>query len=92
MILSQIKSYLRQRGEASLQEIALHFHSDPEAVRGMLELLLRKGRISCRRISGACGGSCCKCDPATTEIYCWGKEGTRTTGTGCDGAAAERTT
>jgi len=71
MILSEIKHYLQQRGQVSLADIALRFDSEPDAVRGMLETLLRKGRIRRQMLNSACGSSCCKCDSAATEFYEW---------------------
>ena len=71
MILSEIKGYLQQRGQVSLADIALRFGSSPDAVRGMLETLLRKGRIRRQQLNSACGSSCCKCDSAATELYEW---------------------
>ena len=64
MILAEIKRYLQQRGQATLADIALHFDTAPDAVRGMLETLLRKGRIRRQQLNSACGSSCCKCDTA----------------------------
>lgn len=43
MILAKIKRYLQQRGQVSLADIALHFDTPPDAVRGMLETLCVKG-------------------------------------------------
>jgi hypothetical protein len=71
MILSDIKNYLQQRGQASLGDIALHFKSDPEAVRGMLDVWIRKGKVIKQSSTASCGSSCQQCDPATTEIYIW---------------------
>ncbi len=71
MILSEVKSYLVQRRQATLSDIALHFDSDPDAVRGMLELWIRKGRVRRQALTASCGQSCGSCDPATTEIYLW---------------------
>ncbi|HHJ15197.1 MAG TPA: sugar metabolism transcriptional regulator [Gammaproteobacteria bacterium] len=73
MILSDIRHYLEQRGQATLADIALHFDADPDAVRGMLEVWVRKGRVHCRRATASCGSSCSQCDPAATEIYVWGR-------------------
>ena len=70
MILAEIKNYLMQRGQSSLADIAGHFNSDPEAIRGMLEVWLRKGKIIRHQASSSCSG-CCKCDPAVMEIYQW---------------------
>ena len=72
MILSDVRSYLEQRGQATLADIALHFDADPDAIRGMLEIWMRKGRIHRRMATAACGSRCSQCDPATTEVYVWG--------------------
>jgi hypothetical protein len=71
MILSDIKRYLRERGQASLQDIALHFDADPEAVRGMLEQWIRKDKVERRMLGEACGSGCTKCDPTGVEFYIW---------------------
>lgn len=71
MILSDIRHYLEQRGQATLADIALHFDADPDAIRGMLEVWIRKGRIRRRMATASCGSSCSQCDPAATEIYSW---------------------
>ncbi|MEJ2529548.1 MAG: FeoC-like transcriptional regulator, partial [Gammaproteobacteria bacterium] len=56
MILSDIKQYLIQRGSASLSDISVHFDADPNAVRGMLEQWIRKGKVSKQAAKAACGG------------------------------------
>lgn len=71
MILSDIRDYLRQRGQATLSDIAMHFDTDPDAVRGMLEVWIRKGRVRKQMATSSCGSSCSQCDPARTEIYSW---------------------
>lgn len=72
MILSEISHYIEQRGQATLAEIALHFDADADAVRGMLEIWVHKGKIYRQTASASCGSSCHQCDPAATEIYVWG--------------------
>ena len=72
MILSDIRRYLEQRGQATLADIALHHQADTDAVRGMLEVWIRKGMIHRRMATSSCGSSCGQCDPAATEIYVWG--------------------
>ena len=71
MILSDIKRYLAERGQATLADIALHCDAEPNAVRGMLEQWIRKGKVEMQMASGSCGSSCSSCDPATVEIYIW---------------------
>ena len=71
MILAEIRDYLSSRGQATLADIALHFEADPDAVRGMLQQWMRKGRIEQRKVEAACGTSCNRCDPASRELYVW---------------------
>ncbi|MGB5298635.1 MAG: FeoC-like transcriptional regulator [Thiogranum sp.] len=71
MILSDIRRYLEQRGQATLADIALHFDADPNAVRGMLNVWIRKNKVHKKMATASCGGSCTQCDPAATEIYVW---------------------
>ncbi|MBE9568289.1 MAG: FeoC-like transcriptional regulator [Proteobacteria bacterium] len=71
MILSQIRDYLKQRGQCTLSDIALHFDTDADAVRGMLDVWIRKGKVERRSATASCGTSCQSCDPASTEVYFW---------------------
>jgi putative ferrous iron transport protein C len=71
MILSDIRRYLQQRGQASLADLALHFDADPDAIRGMLQVWMRKGMVQRQVATASCGSSCSKCDAATTELYTW---------------------
>ena len=71
MILSQIRDYLKQRGQCTLSDIALHFDTDADAIRGMLDVWIKKGKIEKRSATGSCGSSCQSCDPASTEVYIW---------------------
>lgn len=71
MIMSNLNDYLRTHQRAALRDLAYRFDTDPEALRGMLEILERKGRA--RRLPGGtpCTGGCCRCDPASIEVYEW---------------------
>jgi putative ferrous iron transport protein C len=71
MILSDIKQYLQERGQATLAELALHFGTDPATVRPMLEVWMRKGKVQRWEAGTGCGTSCQRCDAATTEVYRW---------------------
>jgi hypothetical protein len=71
MILSDIKRYLIHRKQATLADIALYCDAPADAVRGMLEQWIRKGKVT-RSLAGAsCGANCTRCDPADVEIYRW---------------------
>ena len=80
MILSDIKRYLQERGQASLEDIALHFGSSTEATRGMLALLVNKGVLEQCQSALACGTSCTQCDASALEIYRWTDTRSRTKG------------
>ncbi len=71
MILADIRDYLQQRGQCSLSDIALHFDTDADAVRGMLNIWIKKGKVEKRAATASCGTSCQSCDPTTTEMYFW---------------------
>jgi predicted ArsR family transcriptional regulator len=69
MILSELKSYLRQRKRASLPDMANRFDADAEALRGMLGVLENKGLVRKLSQQTACGSGCGKCDQAGFELY-----------------------
>jgi len=71
MDLIQLKHYLRSRKVTPIQDAAYHFQVDVETIRPLFAVWLDKGKIR-RRTAGAntCKG-CCKCDPASIEIYEW---------------------
>jgi len=71
MILSQLRRYLQLNRRAALADLALHFRMEPDALRGMLEQWRRKGRVRHLPAGTPCGGGCCRCEPATVEIYEW---------------------
>lgn len=71
MILSELRTYLKERQRVTLQDLMLHFDCDAQALRGMLQILLAKGYVNKNSATQACGTSCCKCDSTLTEIYEW---------------------
>ena len=76
MILANIRDYLKQRGQCTLSDIALHFDTDADAVRGMLDVWIRKGKVKKSSATDSCGTSCQSCDPAATEVYSWSENNT----------------
>lgn len=71
MIMSELSQYLRSNGRAALKDLSHRFDADPEALRGMLVTLERKGRVRKLPAATPCAGGCCGCDPAKVEIYEW---------------------
>ncbi len=70
-MLLDIKAYMQQRQHVSLRDLALHFDADPEAIRGMLDKWIEKGRV--RKCStAACGGCASNCSTRQQEeAYEW---------------------
>ena len=87
MLLSDIRLYLTDTGRASLGDIATRFDIDKGAVRGMLDVLVQKGKVreirapeaACgSRRTGSCGssGSACCCGSTPDPVYEWaGRQG-----------------
>lgn len=71
-MLSRLNDLLRERRRASLADMALALGATPDALRDMLALLERKGRVRRLPAGSACGGACGKkCDLANSELYEW---------------------
>lgn len=70
MILSELRQYLQQNKRASLTDMAAHFDTNPDALRGMLGKWISKGKMVKMQEERNCG-SCGKCDFSKAEIYIW---------------------
>lgn len=74
MILADVRSYLEERGRAPLTDLCTRFSVEADALRPMLQMWERKGRV--RRLeagTASCNG-CCGCG-STPEVYEWVKRG-----------------
>ncbi len=71
MILSDLRSYLKVQHRVALSDLVNHFKMDADALRGMLSKWISKGNVRKLSQEKACGTTCCKCDPALTELYEW---------------------
>ncbi len=71
MILSDLKNYVKSRRQVSLRDAALHFDVEPEAIRGMLEFWINKGKISKHSSDAACAGGCACSIKDDQEMYVW---------------------
>lgn len=71
MILTRVSDYLRQHGRASVVDMSYGLDTAPDALKGMLATLERKGRVRRLPSGTACGKGCCKCDPHAVELYEW---------------------
>jgi DeoR/GlpR family transcriptional regulator of sugar metabolism len=68
MMPSQLRAYLRQRGEASLADLTAHFDTDMEMVKDQLVYWQKKGKIL--ETAAGCGKTCCSCD-SKIVFYRW---------------------
>ena len=71
MIIQRISDHLRQQGRASVHDMALSLNTSPDALRSMLTVLERKGKV--RRVAAGttCSSGCCQCKPESIELYDW---------------------
>lgn len=70
MILSRVSDYMKQHRRASVLDLAHGLDAAPDALKGMLGILERKGRVRRLPAGTACNG-CHKCDPNSVELYEW---------------------
>ncbi len=72
MTPSEVKRYLSERKIAPLNDIALHFDMQPDAVRGLLEHWIRKGKVR-RFADNSCEDNCCGgcSENGHKEVYEW---------------------
>jgi len=62
MLLSDIRTYCAEAGRVSLHDLSNRFEAEPEAMRGMMDVLTQKGIVRCVTEPGAaCGKTCCGC-------------------------------
>jgi hypothetical protein len=71
VILSDLRDYLREQHRVALADLIIHFNMDADALRGMLDKWISKGKVRKLPLNTSCGTSCCQCDAALTEIYEW---------------------
>ncbi len=71
MILRELKSFLQQRRQASLKEIATYFDTDEQSVAGMLDFWLRKGQLRRLPNTSGCAGSCSCSHKDDSDLYQW---------------------
>ena len=71
MILSDLRVYLREQRRITLADLIMHFDMDADALRGMLNKWISKGKVRKLSLTASCGTSCCQCDTTLTEIYEW---------------------
>ena len=71
MILAQIEEFVSRNKRVALIDLAHVLDTEPEALRGMLRVLERKGRVRKLPDGTECGGGCTKCAIGSIEIFEW---------------------
>ncbi|MEO0968563.1 MAG: FeoC-like transcriptional regulator [Cyanobacteria bacterium J06639_18] len=70
MILKELQQFFSQHQKVSLADLQLHFRIDADALRQILNRLIRKGRIRKMEDTRKCGG-CHSCADEAIEFYEW---------------------
>lgn len=71
-ILRRLRRYLELHRRATLGDLALHFDTPADAMQGMLEGWIRKGRVRTLEVAASCNTSCATaCDDTAMTIYEW---------------------
>ncbi len=71
MILSDLRGYLKEQRRVALADLIIHFNMDANAMRGMLDKWISKGKVHKMPLKASCGTGCFKCDTTLTEFYEW---------------------
>ncbi|MBN2419427.1 MAG: FeoC-like transcriptional regulator [Deltaproteobacteria bacterium] len=71
MILTEIKQYMMKNRAVSLTDLSVRFNVEPDAMRGMLDQWIKKGRIIKLPEGSRCPNCCAGCDSGYMEIYEW---------------------
>ncbi len=71
MILAEVRNYLAEHKRVALTDMVYRFETDAEALRGMLAILERKGKVRKLPAGTACESGCSKCDVGTIELFEW---------------------
>ena len=69
-MLGDIKRYIKQRKSVNLNDLVLHFQTSPDAMKGMLDKWIKKGKATVMVSERACNG-CTACEPSLEEYYEW---------------------
>ncbi len=73
-MLLDIKRYLMKHQRVSLQDLVLHFDTDADAMRGMLDAWIKKGKVT-KCDAMACSGCSSSCSAAQQEdAYEWNEK------------------
>lgn len=67
--LRELKSYLMQRGQVTLTDLANHFSSEPDLVKSMLQHWIQKKKVEHIQLA-ECKKGCCQ-NRQDLDVYRW---------------------
>lgn len=70
-MLKRIEQLIKQSGPLSVSMVARQIGSQPAAVEGMLELLVKRGRLAHTVNPASCGGGCGCAAGGDVHLYEW---------------------
>jgi len=71
MMLLELKKYLMNKQEVTLEELSRHFKEAPEIIEDMLEHWINKGKVVKTMSTEACRGCHLTCGMAHLSLYSW---------------------
>ncbi len=74
--LRTLKSYLMQREQVTLTDLANHFCSEPDLVKSMLQHWVQKNKVVHIQLS-ACKKGCCCQNNQDLNLYRWISDGVK---------------
>ena len=69
-MLRKLRDYLQQNPRSSIVDMAIYFDTEEDALKGMLEKWVAKGKVIKTSPTSACCG-CYHCDLSRGEVYTW---------------------
>lgn len=71
MILEQLKTYMQEKKVASVNDMATYFDTDPDAIKDMLSIWVRKRKIRKIEQPEIFCKKCPQCQMLESELYEW---------------------
>ena len=71
MTLADLKHFLQLNKVASLNDLTVQFDTDPDTIKDMVNVWIRKGKVrKVEDLNIGCG-KCCACKVTQDDIYEW---------------------
>lgn len=71
MTPSELRTYVKEHRHVTLTDLAIHFQSDPQAIKAAMQTWIKKGVVNATQAEAGCSKGCCKCKTEDITIYQW---------------------